>query len=136
MTERRDGKHPFLKRMADNLQALLPFRPFIHSFVPRHFFFFFAIFSACLTLARLAFSFLSPFLQLFGAVLPYFFRGDDTTQLPEKTLRHFPTGEPISIIAGVLHLEPGNPLLDHPLSYPVSIPPSLLFGLESVDAVG
>lgn len=30
----------------------------------------------------------------------------DATQLPEKTLRQFPTGEPISIIAGrPLHLE-------------------------------
>lgn len=55
-------------------------------------------------------------LRLFGAVLPYFFRWGDTTQLPEKTLRQFPTGEPISIIAGVLHLAGENPLLDRPLS--------------------
>lgn len=54
--------------------------------------------------------------RLFGAVLPYFFRWGDTTQLPEKTLRQFPTGEPISIIAGVLHLAGENPLLDRPLS--------------------
>lgn len=116
MTERQDGKHPppFLKRMADDLQALPPFHPLIHSFVPRRFFFFFAISLTRLTLSLSPFSSLFP--RLFGAVLPYFFRWGDTTQLPEKTLRQFPTGEPISIIAGVLHLAGENPLLDRPLS--------------------
>lgn len=89
-----------------------------------------------LLLAPLPPCFLSPslFLLLFAAViLLYFSEEGDTTQLLEKTLRQFPA--PISIIAGVLRLE-GEPISGPSFVVHCFLPPSLLFGPESVDALG
>lgn len=138
--ERRHGKHPFLERMANNLQALLPFRLFIHSFVLRRFFSFFAIFSARPphpTPPCFLFLFLSPFLRLFGAVL-YFSEGggggDDA--ITGENVKTVPHSKLISIIAGVLHLE-GEPVFWTVLCRtPYFLSPFLLFGLESVDVHG
>jgi len=115
------------RRFADSFAIPLPhpflcFSPFLflfrdflgslHLFSPLTLFLFFLSVPLFLSSSL----FLSLYFSGNSSCSSLFFQGGDTTQLPEKTLRQFSTGEPISIIAGILHLEGENPLLDHPLS--------------------
>lgn len=132
MTERQDGKHPFLKGMADDLQALPPFHPLIHSFVPRRFFFLFAI---SLTRFTLSLSFLlsiSPVIRrcpsLFFSMGRYdAITGENVKTVPHRRADLYNCRRPPS-----RRREPasGPSFVVVRFSSPVS-----LFGLESVDTL-